>query len=100
MQADVEMLLAVHDEIRHVECVRDVAEARPACGAAPANGHPFGAITASSAEGASDSVLADDPAMETPAPPFSVGGAMVYRMGRAMEGCRPWIAHGSIWARR
>ena len=27
-------------------------------------------------------------------------GAMVYRMGRAMEGCRPWIGHGSIWDRR
>ena len=24
-------------------------------------------------------------------------GDMVYRMGMAMEGCRPWIGHGSIW---
>ena len=27
-------------------------------------------------------------------------GAMVYRMGRPMEGCRPWIWNGSIWDRR
>ena len=27
-------------------------------------------------------------------------GDMVYRMGRAMEGCRPWIGNGSIWDRR
>ena len=27
-------------------------------------------------------------------------GDMVYRMGMAMEGCRPWIGHGSIWDRR
>ena len=26
--------------------------------------------------------------------------SMVYRMGRAMAGRRPWIAHGSIWDRR
>ena len=24
-------------------------------------------------------------------------GDMVYRMGMAMAGCRPWIGHGSIW---
>ena len=24
-------------------------------------------------------------------------GDMVYRMGMAMEGCRPWITNGSIW---
>ena len=27
-------------------------------------------------------------------------GDMVYRMGMAMEGCRPWITNGSIWDRR
>ena len=27
-------------------------------------------------------------------------GDMVYRMGMAMAGRRPWIAHGSIWDRR